>query len=362
MHDQKILKAKLEHANYTVADQPYEFSTTMTLDEDKLKQIHSTDGGVHIPLSSVIDNYDKVENRLKRVIGDQYSLDDHKKLPINFLLVDAGISGIKSPDPYGGMTLGGSITLPAVHAATLPTDELTPCRRHRKLLPINQPHYFINGNPHAFSHTLSHHNVDNEYKLLGSDSKLNSRMVFPSKKAEGSGGELPSDPRLLVDYVKGSDVFLHGHVVDQDAMYPSGNPTVTEILSADARAGGSVKSQYLVAIKNGNYPVVWWQSKKEDEKHIRDEGAVVPIDDFAYRMFHFIDSCNEARSTNFDKCCIWWDIDHLNIHRVPKITAKLKFKILPVVPYHEEGKEFVPYQNFVRHLKSEIDQVDKPFQ
>lgn len=361
MHDQKILKAKLEHANYTVADQPYEFSTTMTLNDDQLKRISTASNGCNIPLSEVIDNYDSVENRIKRVMGDQYSLDDYRKLPLNFLLVDAGISGIKSPDPYGGMTLGGTITLPAVHAATLPTDELTPCKRYRKLLAIDKPHHFINGAPHAFSHTLSHNNVDNEYKLLGSDFKLNHRLVFPSKSAEGSGGVLPSDPKLLVNYVKNGDVFMHGHVVDQDSMYPMGNPTVTEILSADARQGGSVKSQHLVAVKNGNYPVAWYQNRKEDEKHIRDEGVVVPIDDFAYKTFHFIDSCNEARSTNFNNCCIWWDMDHMNIHKLPKITAKLKFKILPIVPHHEEGKEFVPYQNFVRHLKNEIEHVDKPF-
>lgn len=361
MSDQKILKAKLEHANYTVADQPYEFSTTMTLNSDQLERISASTNGTHIPLAEVIDNYDQVEDRIKRIMGDQYSLDDYKKLPLNFLLIDAGISGIKSPDPYGGMTLGGTITLPAVHAATLPIDELTPCKRHKKLLAIDRPHYFINGAPHAFSHTLSHNNVDNEYKLLGSDFKLNNQMIFPSGEPEGSCGVLPQDSKLLVQYVQNGDVFLHGHVVDQDSMYPLGNPTRTEILSADARQGGSVKSQHLVAVKNGNYPVAWYQSEKADEKHLRDEGVVTPIDNFAYKTFHFIDSCNEARSTNFNNCCIWWDIDHMNVAKVPKITAKLKFKILPIVPYHSEGKKFVPYQNFIRHLKNEIVQVPKPF-
>jgi hypothetical protein len=363
MNDQELVKAKLEHANLTVADKPYEFSTAITLTREQLGRINTTPGGVNIPISEVIDNYPQVEDRLKRVFANQYSLDDHVKSPLNFMLVNAGIYGIKSPDPYGGMTLGGTLTLPAVHAATMPTDEISPCGGHRKLLPGSKPHYFVNGFPHVFHHTLSHNNVDNQYELIENKSVLNTRLVFPNMQVEGNGGVLPSDDKALVDYVKNKNngVFIIGHQVNENSVYPGGDrPTITEVLSADARQGGSVKSQHLIAVKNGTFPATWYNNAV-DKRHIRDEGVVVPVDDFAHKTYHFIDSCNESRATNFHTAGIWWDVDHINLTNIPKITAKLKFKILPIVPYHEYGKEHIPYQNFVKHLRNEITQVDKPF-
>lgn len=364
MQDQEILKAKLEHANFTVADKPYEFSTGITLDQDKLVGIHQTKHGMNIPVAEIIDDYDSLEDRLKRVFANQYSLDEHEKLPLNFMLIDCGIYGIKSPDPYGGMSIAGTLTEPAIHAATMPDDEISVCGQYKKMLPINSPHHFMNGKPHMFCHTLSHSNVDQMYPLLSSDSQLNCRMIFPNKKVEGTGGVLPEDCESLISYVKNKDngVMLHSHTVCHDSMYPNyDRPTVTEVLSADARSGGTVKSQHLIALKNGTFPVTWYMSREEDKKHIKDDGVLAPIDDYAFKTFHFIDSCNESRATNFKRLGIWVDMDHMKVEKVPKVTAKMKFKILPIVPYHEEGKEHIPYQNFIRHIKRELQQVDKPF-
>lgn len=360
---QAMIQAKLDHADYTVADTPYEFSTGMTLNRDQIAQIQNNPGGSNIPLAEVIDNYESIEDRIKRLMADQYSLNSHTKLPLNFMLINASIHGIKSPDPYGGMSLGGTLTMPAIKAATTPIDILTPCGKYRRLLPvINHPHYYINGSPHAFCHTMSHNNVDNEYKLLGPESVLNTKLVFPTKETEGmTGGVLPSNHAELIPYAR-QRASLHLHEANQNSVYPVGNPTITEMLSADSKQGGALKSQYVVSIKNGNYPTEWYKEKPQDSVHIKDEGVVAPIENFALKTFHFIDSLNESRCANFKNTGIWWDMDHLKCEKIPKITAKLKFKILPIVPFHKDGeKEHIPYQNFIRHLKAELDHVDKPF-
>lgn len=370
MQDQPLIKAKLEHANYTVADQPYEFSTKITLDKNHLRRIYAEKEGLNIPFSEVIDDYPNFKRRLQHVFSDQYSLSDPEKLPLNFMLLNAGITGIKSPDPFGAMSIHGALTLPSIHAATMPTDIVTPCGRFRKIVPTNMPHEYCGAQPYAFNHTLSHHNIDNYYDLISHDSKLNNQLVFPSSMAkEGTGGVIAggNDVDLMMGYLKNrrNGVLLHGHAFNTDTVYPEGKPTVTEMLTSQARSSkgeANVKSEHLVAIKNGCLPVSWYHSDDSEKKHIRDEGVLVPIDNFAHKTYHLIDSCNEARSTNFENCGIWWDIDHDNVDKIPKITAKVKFRILPIVPYHEDDeKVFVPYHNFVKHLKAQLVKVDKPF-
>lgn len=360
MQHQEIVKAKIDHANFTVADVPYKFSTAITLNAEQLERIKNNEEGFPIPLSEVIDDVVKVEDSIKKRMGFNYSMDDYDKMPFNFVLLDASITGIKSPDANGSMMLGGSLTLPAVHAATLPFDEVSSCGRHRKILPYKAPLHFIKGNPHVFTHTLTHTGASLEYSLLDR-SAINPRMIFPGGDVEGTMGALPMDDDELVRHAK-QRLVLHGHVINDRSVYPNEalRPTCTEVISADSRDGGAVKSQHLVALRNGSFPVAWYMSKEADKKFHRDEGVVAPIDDFVHKTYHFIDSCNESRATNFNECCVWWDVDQLK--GVPQIKAKLNFEILPIVPYYDkESKVYVPYQNMVKHLRSQILKVDKPF-
>lgn len=361
-----IVESKSEHAKFTVADTPHEFSTGITLSPKQLKLVNDTPGGHHFKLSDLIDNYPAFEDRLKLLYANQYSLDDPDKFLLNFLLISAGISGIRTPDPYNGLTFGGSLTQRAHHAGTMPTDVLTPDKEHKKLLARNVAPSFIDGHDHTFSHTLTPEMAKKNYTLLNEGFVLNDRLICPQTKArEGTGGVLPDDNRALVEYVKNraNGVFLPGHSVNNESMYPTKShlPTRTEMLTADSKKGGVVESQHSVALRNGGFPSTWYETKADDQRHIRDEGVQAPLDDFAYKNFHFIDSLNEARSTNFHNTGLWLDMDHFKLDNVPKVTAKLSFKILPIVPYHAEGKEFIPYHNFVKHLKSEITEVDKPF-
>lgn len=360
MQNQEVVRAKLEHANYTVADTPYEFSTSMTLNGDQLERIRNSPDGHHIPLSEIIDEPGKIEEHIRKRMGFNYSLDDHSKIPVNFVLLDASITGIKSPDANGSLMIGGTLATPAVHGATFPYDSVSADGRYRKLLPYLGASHFVNGNPHAFSHTMSPNSTDAEYPLISRGTALNPRIVFPNGETEGTGGTLPSDDDMLVAHAR-DRLVLHGHAINENSVYPSGaRPTISEVMSADSRAGGAVKSQYLVALKNGTFPVAWYMGSDDDKRFHRDEGVVAPLDDFAHRSFHFMDSCNESRATNFNDCCMWWDVDHLK--SVPKMKAKIKFKILPIVPYHEKkGKVFIPYQNLVKHLKTTLHRVDKPF-
>lgn len=360
MQNQEVVKAKLDHANYTVADTPYEFSTSITLTNEQLEKIRGSNNGYNIPLAEVIDDHEKVEDHIRRKMGFNYSLDDPAKIPVNFVLLDASIGGIKSPDANGSMMIGGTIAMNAVHGGTFPFDHVTDDGRFRKMLPYYGACHFVNGNPHVFSHVMSPTGVGAEYPLITREMSFNPRVVFPNGETEGTGGALPSDDDMLVAYAK-QRLVLHAHAINEDSVYPGGaRPTVSEVMSADSRAGGAVKSQYLVAMRNGTFPVAWYMSNEDDKKFHRDEGVVAPLDDFARRSYHFMDSCNESRATNFNDCHIWWDVDHLK--SVPKIKAKIKFKILPIVPYHEKnGKVFIPYQNIVKHLKTILVRVDKPF-
>jgi hypothetical protein len=360
MQNQEVVKAKIDHANYTVADTPYEFSTSITLDEEQLAKIAESEEGHNIPLAEVIDEPEKVEEHIRKRMAFNYSLDDSSKLPVNFILLDASISGIKSPDPNGSMMIGGSIAMNAVHGGTFPFDHVTADGLHRKMLPYHGACHFVNGNPHAFSHVMSPNGIVTEYPMISRGMSLNPRIVFPNGETEGTGGVLPSDDDALVAYAK-DRLVLHAHAINENSVYPGGaRPTISEVMSADSRAGGAVKSQYLVAMKNGTFPVAWYMTNADDKKFHRDEGVVAPLDDFARRSYHFMDSCNESRSTNFKDCCIWWDIDHLK--SVPKIKAKMKFKILPIVPYHDKkGRVFIPYQNIVKNIKTTLVRVDKPF-
>jgi hypothetical protein len=368
--EQPLIKAKLDHANYTVADTPYEFSVKINLDKNQLRRINETKGGLNIPMSDVIEDYPLFKKRLQHVFSDQYSLKDPEKLPLNFLLLNAGITGIKSPDPYGSMGIHGALTMPAVHAATMPTDVTTPDGRFKKILPVNIPHEYKGGDPYVFHHTPTHFNVDNYYDLISHDNVLNNQLVFPSSmNKEGTGGVVPGggDVNFMMKDLKNRNkgLLMYGHAVNNDTVYPECRPTVTEMLTSQARSSrgeANVKSDFLVAIRNGSFPASWYQNDAKERKFVRDEGALTPIDNFANKMYHFIDSCNEARSTNFENCGMWWDIDHLNLEKVPKITAKIKFRIVPIVPYHEgDEKIFVPYHNFVKHLKNQLVEVDQPF-
>ena len=353
MDEQSILKAKLEHADlYTVADQPMDVTMTATLDKDQLKAISGSREGHVIPIADVVDNFDDVEASLKKKLAFNYSLDDPSKFKLNFLLLDANISEIQSPDNNGGMVIGGSLAFPQMYSSTMSIDDISPCGSYRKVLDLDAPTHFVMGQPHAFSHSLKHSRVDVSHPLITRFSKLNPVLVFPDGSIKGSGGvPHPKYAELA------SKAMLHGHTIDNETMYPEGSySTITEVLSADSSGHGGVKSQHLVAIPNKAWPRHWYTQKKSCD---REQGAVVPLADYASDMYQFIDGYNQSRSTNFKKCGIWWNAECLK--EVPQIKAKLSFRIVPIVPKHKEGKELIPYNNFVRHLTSVITKVDKPF-
>lgn len=353
MEEQSILKAKLEHEElYTVADMPMDITMTATLDKEQLEEIGSSKKGHVIPIAKVVDNYDDVVESLKKKLAFSYSLEDPSKFKLNFLLLDANISDIQSPDNNGGMVLGGSLAFPQMYSTTMATDDISPCGKYRKVLDLDAPTHFVMGQSHAFCHSLKHSRVDVSHPLMTRHSKLNPVMVFPDGTIKGSGGVPPPKFATLA-----KDARLYGHVIDNCSMYPDGQfSTITETMTVDGSGNGGVKSQHIVAIPNSAWPRSWYSDKKSCD---REEGAVVPLHDYAKDMYNFIDKYNASRSTNFDKCGIWWNTECLK--KVPQIKAKLAFRIVPIVPKHKDGKEYIPYNNFVRHLTRAINQTDKPF-
>lgn len=353
MDEQSIVRAKLDHDElYTIADQPMDLSMSATLDKDQLREIAASREGHVIPISEMVDNYEDVESALKKKLAFSYSLDDPAKFPLNFLLLDASVSDIQSPDNNGGLVIGGSLAFPQMYSTTMSIDDLSPCGSYRKILDHDAPIHFVMGQPHAFSHSLKHSRVDVSHPLITRHSKINPQILFPDGKIRGSGGVPPPKYAELAN-----KALLHGHVIDNESMYPDNSfSTITEVLSADSSGHGGVKSQHLVAIPNKAWPRYWYKDRKSCN---REQGAVVELGDYATDVYDFIDQYNSSRSTNFNKCGIWWNVETLK--DVPKIKVKLSFRIVPIVLKHKEGKELIPYNNFVKHLASTITKVDKPF-
>jgi hypothetical protein len=92
----------------------------------------------------------------------------------------------------------------------------------------------------------------------------------------------------------------------------------------------------------------------------REEGALVPLDNYVNDMYDFMDGINESRCTNFETLGLWMNLDCLK--DVPKVTSKLSFRIVPIVPRHKDGgKLMIPYNNYMKHLTHALSAVDKPF-
>lgn len=354
MDERSISRVKADHAEfYTLADQPIDFSVSITLRSEQIKSICASREGQVIPLCQLIDNIQDTEASLRKRLAFSYSLEDPDKLPLNFLLLDAQISGIQSPDNNGGMVIGGSIAFPQMYSATTPIDELSPCGGYRKMLDLDSPMYFVNGQLHAFLHTLKHNTVSESYPLVTRHSKLNPLLLHPDGTIKGSGG-VPH--AMFADLSK--KAMLHAHSIDNESMYPDASySTVTEVLSADSSGHGGVKSQHLVAIPNKAWPRSWYAQRKACD---REQGAVVPLADYAVDVYQFIDGMNQSRCTNFTKCGIWWNIECLK--DVPSMKAILSLRVVPIVPRHKEGKELVPWNNFVKHLMTVLTKTDKPFE
>jgi len=338
--------------NYTVADQPMDITMSASLNRKHLDAIQDNERGYIVPISEMVDNYDKVEESIKKKLAFNYSLDDASKFPFNFLMLDGSVSDIQSPDNSGGMVLGGSLALPAVSGGTLPTDDVSPCGNYKKVLDHDAPIHYVLGEPHSFSHALKHSNVGSSYPLITRQSKLNQPMLFPTGQIRGTGGVSPT---RYNDLIRKS--LLYGHDIRNDTVYPDAKyNTVTETMNVHGMTGG-VTSSNLVGIPHSAWPASWYT---ERPSYRNDNGMVVPLDEYASSMYEFIDQYNSSRPTNFNNAGIWWNGEM--IKNVPKIKAKLSFRVAPIVPANGDGKELIPYNNFLKHLSASLRRTDKPLE
>lgn len=351
MSDHHIHKEKVHHKdNLRVAPEPIVTSVSCTLTSHNIQSIFQSPDGNIFPLSDLIDDFAYVERALQVESSFSNYLEESHKVPFNFLLHDVSITDIQSPDNNGGFTLAGSLALPALKTASFPNDHLSHDGHYRKIFDLDKPIRFLGRQRHAFKHPLKHCAVDRIHHLLEPTSRINPSLTFKDNKQEGRGGVA----NVLTPSI------LHGHVINNKVAYPLGTePTVTEVLNADGRGTDGVKSRYLVSIRDSDYQRTWFMSKEDKENgYIREEGVVVPLEEYAYRTFHFIDNMNETRAANFRTAALWFGVDVLKT--VPKITFNLNLTVYPIVPTVDDLNA-VPRLNFLRHVKTSMAAVDKPF-
>lgn len=351
MDKHSIVKAKLDHENlYTIADQPMDVTMSATLNSDQLDLIKNSRAGHVIPISQVVDHYSDVEDSLKKKLAFNYSLEDHSKLPLNFLLLDASISDIQNPDNRGGI-LGGSLALPQMYAINMPIDDISPCGAYKKILDYDAPVHYVMGQAHSFAHSLRHHN-DSTYPLLARHSRINPQLIFPDGKIRGSGG-VP--PPKYADLAK--TAVLHGHLIDNESMYPEGSfSTVSEEYAITS--DGKSKSYHVVALPEKSWPRQWY---RDIESRNHDLGALVDLEEYASDAYNFLDKYHASRCTNFDKCGVWWNFKPNKEDAKKELRVKFNFRIIPIVPKHSEGKEMIPHRNYMKHLSKVIHTTSKPF-
>lgn len=344
MTDHPISKLKCEIAEgYTLADQPLEVSATATLKRDDLMEIRSKSKGHAIALSDLIDNYDDFESQLKKYIAFNYSLDDYDKYDLNFLLLDASIGQIHSPTT--NLVLAASLGLPHVEGISMPYDSVVD--GYRKLIDYSKPLHFAMGQPHAVVHTMNDKTVNKDYNLLNKDSILNPKLMMPNREIMGSGGAM--------DCVN-DNLMLHAYNLNNGTVYDDKNHVGrVEVLSADGQKG-TVNSQHLICIPKHVMQNAWYEKMAQ---YHRDEGKMVPLQEYSRGLYLFLDSWNQSRSSSFNALSTIFNGQI--VKDTPIVKMNYTFRIVPIVPKHKSGKEHTPFSNFSKHVRDSIPKVDKAF-
>lgn len=349
MEFQKLPSIKTSMANEcTVADQTFNVEVRGSISGRKLKASAQKGEGVIITFDKLIDGYDKFQAYLQRMIGQNYSLDDPKKINIAFFMIEAGIKDIQSPfESSAGVAFSSSLAFTHIKGMCHPNDHISKDKKYRKVLPKDSALTFHNGYPHTISHTLSPYCVNNFYPLLTATTEISPKYVLDDGNLKGSGGVFCLDTNCLM---------LHGHHINNDTAYPTiHEPTVTEVISADGGSKG-IKSEWLVALRDPIYQRSWYSNSKHD----REKGAYLPLSTYADSVYHFIDKMNSSRSTTFENSGLWINLDSKPIE---KITFILTFKLLFIVPKvdPEKRRQYL-FENFKKELRLSMKKVDRPFE
>lgn len=355
MSEHPIFKSKVEHLeSKTYTDSPIEFTTSATLKKNDLDKIRTTAGGDVLTWGQMIDNRAAVEDYLKRVIASQHSLGEHDKYDLNFLLSDVKVSDIQSTDNNGGLVLAGSLAMPHIEGMTHPTHYHN--GKFRKVFDVSRPSNLAMGQPHSFMHALKHSNVHKEYPLITVDSQTLPHVMYPNGEIHGGNRfavKYDERPDGTLQVVPQGPGMMHGHMISNDQVYGDieARPMVSTHLVPMASGGVNTENRVLIPPKI--YQESWFA--KSPQYHT-DKGPMVPLDEYVQGNYDFLSQLDSSRSTNLDSSGIWWDVQYLK--DVPCIKMFLTFRIVPIVDFHKEGTKTVPYNNLLRHVKSQLVEMD----
>lgn len=355
MAEHPIFKAKVDHMeSKTLTDSPVEFTTSATILHPDLDRIKKTKGGCVLTWGEMMDDRQGVEDYLRRTVGASHSLDDPHKQDFNFLLADAHVSDIQSPDNSGGLVLAGTLAMPHVDGITFPGDIHN--GKYRKVFDVRRPKSFAVGQPHSFMHTLKHSTVQNRYPLITAESQTLPHVKYPSGEIHGGspfsvGFEEREDGTTAVR--TRASPLLHGHMINNENVYcgADARPEVQQYLRPTA--GDGVQTENHVHVPTKTYQECWFLKRPQ---YHTEKGPVVPLDDYTQGAYDFLDQVNSSRSTNFDSSGIWWNAQYFK--DVPCIKMFLTLRIVPIVDLHGEGRDDIPYTNLRRHIKAQMKEMD----
>lgn len=351
-----IFKAKVNALETkTYPDNSMEMTTSATLNNDQLDKIRATKGGKVYTWAEMIDNSADVSDFLKASIGTSHHLGDYRKMPLNFLLSDVKVHNIQTTDPNGFFNLAGTLAWPKIKGMTYSTQVHN--GKYQKAYPVDRPLAFDHdGQIVCFNHVTKPHNSGAEYVLVSHNSQMLPSVKYPN-------GEIHGASPFVVDLVPREDGstkvvprgagLLHGHMINNDTIY--GDVTARPKWSSFLRPNGDgVVSEEHVQIPPNIYQEHWW--KKSTQYHT-DKGPMVPHGEYVQGTYDFLDQIlNGSRCTNFDHSGIWWNAQY--IRDIPCVKMHITFRIVPIVDYHSDGAQNIPYQNLLKASKNEIEEAD----
>lgn len=356
MRDNAIYNAKEAHKEMTVTDVPVTVVADFEIPAEQIKRIAGSKHGTVLRLHDVITEADAVKENIMHTLASSYFFKENQDVDFNFLLVNASVR-----DMWSSMTMGSlacTLAFPAMYGCSLPTDDISSCGKYRKLLDLDGPMTFLKGRRHSVVHRFGTA-ISEPYELISRTSLLNPKIVFPGddfcgSECRGTGGSMPQD---FVDVRK---MRLHTHAVDNDNMYGTGpKPTVSEAIGPrSGYSGADYQSEFVVGLPEESYQRSWYV---DNEKLNHEKGAVIKLDRYVNNMYDFMDTINQSRATNFEKCGLWFDAK-LPKDELAPVYGQLEMRVIPIVPLATSGKENIPYYNLHRHVKNSLIQTKKPFE
>jgi hypothetical protein len=362
MSEHPIFKSKVEHLeSKTYTDSPIEFTTSATLLKKDLERIRSNADGEVMTWGQMIDNRAAVEEYLRSQINFNHKLmkkkdnkDKNGDEPVNFILSDAKVHGIQSPDPHGGLVMAGTAAFPYIEGMDYPSHQHN--GKWRKVFDLNRPRFLALGKPHSFGAIPKPQHSKDEHILFHIDSQTMPQVMYPDGEIHGASPfavtfKERDDGSLQV--VPRGPGMMHGHMINNESVY--GCVTARPQVSTHLRptAGDGVVTEEHVLIPPGIYQESWFSRSPQ---YHTDKGPMVPLKEYAEGTYDFLDQLNSTRVTNLDSSGIWWNAQYLK--DIPCIKMFLTFRIIPIVDYHKEGAKTVPYQNLLKHVKGVIEEVD----